>query len=136
MSTADKQPGPALEAGPASVTDPPPRTVPAPETGSAAAAEESAVPAPEAAPPAPDDPIYVSKREVRKNAGKGTSKKSMYFLEFYLVDNHGYETLAATGEDQGAIPTALCHPLIHAHCSGYAVSCLLAVARVRFILGA
>ncbi|KAK9914836.1 hypothetical protein WJX75_001156 [Coccomyxa subellipsoidea] len=41
------------------------------------------------------------KREVRKNAGKGTSKKSMYFLEFYLVDNHGYETLAATGEDQG-----------------------------------
>lgn len=107
MSTADDQPGPAPETGPV------PETCPPPETASAAAAEGEVVPASESAPPAPDDPIYVSKREVRKNAGKGTSKKSMYFLEFYLVDNHGYETLAATGEDQGAIPTALCHPLRH-----------------------
>ena len=48
-----------------------------------------------------DGPIYVSKREVRKHAGKVMGKKAAYFLEFYLVDNHGYETLAATGEDQG-----------------------------------
>jgi hypothetical protein len=48
-----------------------------------------------------DGPIYVSKREVRKHAGKALGKKAAYFLEFYLVDNHGYETLAAVGEDQG-----------------------------------
>lgn len=88
MSMADKQPG-----GPAQEL--------------ASAAEEGIVP-PVSSLPAPvvasaEDPIYVSKREVRKNAGKGTSKKSTYFLEFYLVDNHGYETLAATGEDQGMI---------------------------------
>lgn len=47
------------------------------------------------------DPIFVSKREVRKHAGKVTGKKAVYYLEFFLIDNHGYEVLAATGEDQG-----------------------------------
>lgn len=83
---ADKQPG-----------DPAPELATAAEEGTAA--PEPSLPA--AIDATAEDPIYVSKREVRKNAGKGTSKKSTYFLEFYLVDNHGYETLAATGEDQG-----------------------------------
>ncbi len=96
---ADEQPGPAPEPCPAPPPGPAPLTEPAAELPSAAAEGNQA---PEPVPgAAADDPIYVSKREVRKNAGKGTSKKSMYFLEFYLVDNHGYETLAATGEDQG-----------------------------------
>lgn len=83
---------------------------PAPNTSSAAAEVPAAAEASAPAASAPgasdlDGPIYVSKREVRKNAGKGTSKKSTYFLEFFLVDNYGYETLAATGEDQGATST-------------------------------
>lgn len=92
MSTADKQPG-----GPA------PELATAAEEGTLAPV--SSLPAPVVA--SAEDPIYVSKREVRKNAGKGTSKKSTYFLEFYLVDNHGYETLAATGEDQGTARKSL-----------------------------
>jgi hypothetical protein len=71
--------------------------------------------------PDPNDPIYVSKKEVRKNAGKGTGKKFMYFLEFFLVDNHGYETLAATGEDQGGCSDAcyctIACPSLHCMCS-------------------
>ena len=50
---------------------------------------------------AAEGPIYVSKREVRKTVGKVLGKKTAYYLEFYLIDNHGYETLAAIGEDQG-----------------------------------
>ena len=53
---------------------------------------------------AAEGPIYVSKREVRRTVGKVLGKKTAYYLEFYLVDNHGYETLAAIGEDQGAPP--------------------------------
>ena len=56
----------------------------------------------DATPSTREDPIWISKREVRKAAPRTSgSKKTTYFIEFYLVDNHGYETLAATGEDQG-----------------------------------
>ena len=56
----------------------------------------------EAAPSAKEDPIWISKREVRRAAPRTSgSKKTTYYIEFFLVDNHGYETLAATGEDQG-----------------------------------
>ena len=33
----------------------------------------------------------MSKREVRKTVGKVLGKKTAYYLEFYLIDNHGYE---------------------------------------------
>ena len=57
----------------------------------------------DAMPSTKEDPIWISKREVRRTAPRSSgSKKTTYFIEFYLVDNHGYETLAATGEDQGA----------------------------------
>lgn len=57
----------------------------------------------DATPSTREDPIWISKREVRRTAPRSSgSKKTTYFIEFYLVDNHGYETLAATGEDQGA----------------------------------
>jgi hypothetical protein len=57
----------------------------------------------DAMPSTREDPIWISKREVRRTAPRSSgSKKTTYFIEFYLVDNHGYETLAATGEDQGA----------------------------------
>ena len=60
----------------------------------------------EAAPSTKADPIWISKREVRRAAPRTSgSKKTTYYIEFFLVDNHGYETLAATGEDQG---TASC----------------------------
>ena len=56
----------------------------------------------EAAPSTKEDPIWISKREVRRAAPRTSgSKKTTYYIEFFLVDNHGYETLAATGEDQG-----------------------------------
>lgn len=58
----------------------------------------------DATPSTKEDPIWISKREVRRAAPRTSgSKKTTYFIEFYLVDNHGYETLAATGEDQGAL---------------------------------
>lgn len=69
----------------------------------AAAPGGSADPAgPLGAAAAAEGPIFVSKREVRRTVGKVLGKKTAYYLEFYLVDNHGYETLAAIGEDQGA----------------------------------
>jgi hypothetical protein len=46
-------------------------------------------------------PVYVSHREVRRPFSKGGLKKAAYFLNFYLVDRKGRETLAATGSDQG-----------------------------------
>lgn len=91
----------------------PAKTVPEGVGGPAADSERPAQPAisqpatsqgQDATPSTKEDPIWISKREVRKAAPRTSgSKKTTYFIEFYLVDNHGYETLAATGEDQGNI---------------------------------
>ncbi len=87
----------------------PAKTIPgAPAGDSDQAAQQPATSQPatsqgqDATPSTREDPIWISKREVRKAAPRTSgSKKTTYFIEFYLVDNHGYETLAATGEDQG-----------------------------------
>ena len=47
-------------------------------------------------------PIYVSYREIKGGPPLSRGgKKPSYIKRFYLVDSHGNETLAATGEDQG-----------------------------------
>jgi hypothetical protein len=90
----------------------------APAAANAGAAAAAAAPGssdPSRPSAAAEGPIYVSKREVRRTVGKVLGKKTAYYLEFYLVDNHGYETLAAIGEDQGARgPVSLSCAGIHA----------------------
>ena len=85
------------------------KTIPAGLVGASGGAPESdpaASAGHDAAPSTKEDPIWISKREVRRAAPRTSgSKKTTYYIEFFLVDNHGYETLAATGEDQG---TASC----------------------------
>ena len=86
------------------------KTVPAGLVGASVGTPENDDPATsaghDAAPSTKEDPIWISKREVRRAAPRTSgSKKTTYYIEFFLVDNHGYETLAATGEDQG---TASC----------------------------
>lgn len=74
------------------------------EAAQAATSQAATSQGQDATPSTKEDPIWISKREVRRAAPRTSgSKKTTYFIEFYLVDNHGYETLAATGEDQGAL---------------------------------
>lgn len=47
-----------------------------------------------------EDAVFVSHREVRRQAPKG-SKRQRTAMHFFLVDLKGNETLAAVGEDQG-----------------------------------
>ena len=97
---------------PLAVTSPldaiPAKTIPGAAAGDSSQAAQPTTSQPatsqgqDATPSTKEDPIWISKREVRKAAPRTSgSKKTTYFIEFYLVDNHGYETLAATGEDQG-----------------------------------
>ena len=95
-------------AGATSTDATPTKTIPGAGAGDGEQAAQPATSQPatsqgqDATPSTREDPIWISKREVRKAAPRTSgSKKTTYFIEFYLVDNHGYETLAATGEDQG-----------------------------------
>lgn len=116
----------------------PAKTIPGAAAGDSnqAAQPATALPATsqgqEPTPSTKEDPIWISKREVRKAAPRTSgSKKTTYFIEFYLVDNHGYETLAATGEDQGLCLTSWEDYRVMIRCRTSALQCLTVAAVIN-----